>query len=270
MTYFDNNGRCIPSAEMRVFAKDPSNYYKINLKKINYEKSLTNLRSNGLINGELKLNTFVETLESIIDEIENNKKYKNLLNGVKFPFAILNKCNNEDIGLNLENFLLPKLKNSFTTNYPDCHFKAILQSDSKLKGQLNFYENSGMKELYNYSKKNLIIGWYFPQALQEFDINSQREQFALFDKLKKSKIALSGGIDTVSAMIADPEMLINENHYSPILCMSSYVHNDPRLVLLLKNYGPHLEFWLMTQMLTKTTTQVSEQWTGGITIYNNL
>jgi len=270
MMYFDKQGRCIPSAEMRVFAKEPSNYYKIKQKKIDYEKSLTNLESNGLINSELKLNTFVETLELIIYEIKNNKKYENILNGVKFPFAILNNHNNEDIGLNLENFLLPRLKNSFTKIYPDCHFKAVLQSDSKLKGQLNFCEHSGMRELYNFSKENLIIGWYFPQALQEFDINSQRIQFTLFDKLKESKIALSGGIDTVSAMIADPEMLINKNHYSPILCMSSYVHNDPRLVLLLKNYGPHLEFWLMTQMLTKATTQVSEQWTGGITIYKNL
>jgi hypothetical protein len=45
------------------------------------------------------------------------------------------------------------------------------------------------------------------------------------------------------------------------------MHDDPRLVLLLKSYGPHLEFWCMTQMLTKDVTQVSEQWSGGISIF---
>ena len=50
--------------------------------------------------------------------------------------------------------------------------------------------------------------------------------------------------------------------------MSSFVHSDERLVLLLKAYGPHMEFWCMTQMLSKNTTQVSEQWAGGLTIFS--
>jgi hypothetical protein len=67
-----------------------------------------------------------------------------------------------------------------------------------------------------------------------------------------------------------PDLLISEEFYTPILCMSGYVHRDPRLVLLLKAYGPHLEFWCMTQMLTRDTTQVSEQWAGGITVFAEL
>jgi hypothetical protein len=64
-----------------------------------------------------------------------------------------------------------------------------------------------------------------------------------------------------------PDMLINSDYYSPILCLSSYIHSDERMILLYKSYGPHLEFWCMTQMLTPNTKQVSEQWTGGITIF---
>jgi hypothetical protein len=52
--------------------------------------------------------------------------------------------------------------------------------------------------------------------------------------------------------------------------MSSYEHADPRMVLLLKAYGPHLEFWCMTQMLSRNITQVSEQWAGGLSIYLEL
>jgi hypothetical protein len=81
-------------------------------------------------------------------------------------------------------------------------------------------------------------------------------------------ICLSGGVDICAALTGTPELLFNENFYTPIPTMAAYVHSDERLVLLLKAYGPHMEFWCMTQMLTKNVTQVSEQWTGGLTIYN--
>jgi hypothetical protein len=87
---------------------------------------------------------------------------------------------------------------------------------------------------------------------------------------KLGNVCLSGGIDISAALIGSPELLINEDSYAPILCMSAYVHTDPRLVLLVKSYGPHMEFWCLTQMLSKGVTQVSEQWAGGISIYADL
>ena len=85
--------------------------------------------------------------------------------------------------------------------------------------------------------------------------------------MKGANKCLSGGIDICAALIGVPELLISDENYAPILCMSSYVHDDSRLVLLLKSYGPHLEFWCMTQMLSKNVTQVSEQWSGGVSIF---
>ena len=87
-------------------------------------------------------------------------------------------------------------------------------------------------------------------------------------QLSGASVCLSGGLDVVAAMVGSPGLLVNEEQYPPILCLSAYRHVDPRLVLILKAYGPHLEFWCMTQMLTKTVTQVSEQWAGGLTIFN--
>jgi len=82
------------------------------------------------------------------------------------------------------------------------------------------------------------------------------------------KVCLSGGLDTCAALIGSPEILHSEDFYMPILIMSSYVYQDDRMVLLVKAYGPHLEFWCLSQMLTKKVTQVSEQWTGGLTLFN--
>jgi hypothetical protein len=77
-------------------------------------------------------------------------------------------------------------------------------------------------------------------------------------------------MDIGAALIGSPELLISDQFYTPILCMSAFAHSDERLVLLVKAYGPHLEFWCMTQMLSKHTTQVSEQWAGGLTIFTEL
>jgi len=80
-------------------------------------------------------------------------------------------------------------------------------------------------------------------------------------------MCLSGPLEIFSAIIGKPDLLANEEGYSPILCMASVAHTDTRLALVLKAYGPHLEFWCLTQMLTPNLKQVSEQWAGGITVY---
>jgi hypothetical protein len=51
--------------------------------------------------------------------------------------------------------------------------------------------------------------------------------------------------------------------------MAAYVHSEKRLALLLKAYGPHMEFWCMTQMLTPDVTKVFEQWLGGLIVYES-
>ena len=85
--------------------------------------------------------------------------------------------------------------------------------------------------------------------------------------LERANICLSGPMDVFSSLIGSPDILFDEHAYSPIICLSSFVHVDPRLVLIIKSYGPNLEFWCLSQMLSNTKTQVSEQWTAGISIY---
>jgi hypothetical protein len=126
---------------------------------------------------------------------------------------------------------------------------------------------SRYQDLISAVEAGTAVGWYFPQALQEFDIQSQQSQMTSLPEMKGSNVCLSGGLDICAAVAGIPDLLISDEFYTPILCMSAYVHSDPRLVLLLKAYGPHMEFWCMTQMLTRGTTQVSEQWAGGITVF---
>ena len=187
------------------------------------------------------------------------------------PFIISdNNIDLEDLGENVQSYFLPKVKNAFNLLYPNSNFKAILQSDSKLQNQIKIEKASKYNEFIKAVRNNTVVGWYFPQVLQEFDIDSQRKQMTTLPPLQGAQICLSGGIDICAALVSCPELLISNVFYTPILCMSAYEHSDSRMVLLIKAYGPHLEFWCMTQMLTATSKQVSEQWAGGLCIYTVL
>ena len=205
----------------------------------------------------------------MLDSIKSSVAYANLLKGVHVPFVYFDD-GLLDFGTDLEGRLLPSVQEAFSENFPEAHFKAVLQSDSKLPNQIVLDPRSHYEDFVEASRKGPIVGWFFPQATQEFDVESQRFQMTELPVIEGLGVCLSGGKDVCAALMGTPDLLISDDHYAPILCLSAYVHKDPRLVLLIKAYGPHMEFWCMTQMLTKDTTQVSEQWTGGITIFASL
>lgn len=266
MNYFNENGRRIPSSGHRVFSQMPKNYYQITQPKINYKSILKNSIQFGGVSPEFELSEFEFKCNELQKVIKGHPDYLNLFNGTHIPFVCRKIVSSDDLGAQLEAVELPNFQKIFNSRFPDKHFKAVLQSDSKLLGKIKLDPRSRYDEFLSKAKKDTVVGWYFPQALQEFDIESQRQQ--MIDLPSTKNVCLSGGIDIISALIGTPDLLISENFYAPILCLSSYVHADPRLVMLMKSYGPHMEFWCMTQMLTKETTQVSEQWAGGITFFN--
>lgn len=264
---FSENGRRIASPSMRVFSNSPSDYYRINQPANDFQLILERIKKNNLVNTNLGSSDFESRLISLKNKILNNNSFKNILKGVHIPFAYQTTNKNYELGSDLEDYLLPSMQGSFNDCYPNRNFKAILQSNSVLKNNLKIDGDSRYAKFIEKSNNSAVLGWYFPQALQEFDIASQRAQMRELPTSEEFNICLSGAKDIAAAIVGSPELLISTEFYTPILCMSSYVHSDPRLVLLLKAYGPHLEFWCMSQMLTKDITQVSEQWSGGLTIF---
>lgn len=270
MSYFSNLGRRIPETGMRVFNQTPSEYYRLNQPTLAYSEILGRLKKQDLAPAEVSDKSFESTAQSLLGLIESSYDFRHLLNGVHVPFVYADKHKLSDLGNHLEDHLLPSVQKSFNEVFPQSHFKAVLQSNSQLKGSVNIASHSGYESFVESSKQGAVVGWYFPQALQEFDVESQRRQMSSLPQLKEAHVCLSGAIDICAAVVGSPQLLISEDFYTPILCMSALEHIDPRMVLLLKAYGPHLEFWCMTQMLTKELTQVSEQWSGGLCIFKRL
>lgn len=266
MSYFDANGRCIPGAESRVFSEKDDGYYIIEPLHLDYEKILQRLKEAGFAPPTFDVNVFREQAASLISIVREDENYKHILNGVCVPFVYQDLNEDKDLGEKLQKYLLPAVKKSFSEHYPESHFKAVLQGDTALEGQIRLDVDSNQDQFVQSIRKP-TVGLYFPQALQGFDVHSQRMHMKTLPELNGARRCLSGGVDICAALAGTPNLLISEKSYSPILCMSAYVHNDPRLVLIMKSYGPHLEFWCMSQMLTPTLTQVSEQWSGGVTIF---
>lgn len=268
MNFFSEIGRRVPTTGMRIFSESPQRYYKIEPQPIDFSKVLENSIKFGGVDPSVNADDFQLACEKLKKKFLSNPEFKNLFKGVHIPFICKKIESLDDLGKDLQDVELPNFHKSFNARYPEHHFKAILQSNSQLAGSVSLDSRSRYDEFVAQCQAETVVGWYFPQALQEFDVESQRKQMS--DLPNIGNICLSGGVDIMAALIGSPHLLIGENDYAPILCMSAYVHSDPRLVLLIKSYGPHMEFWCMTQMLTRTTTQVSEQWSGGITIYDKV
>ena len=262
---FDKNGRRIPFDGMRVFNDVSSSYYKIDKPSFSYETILSNSKKFSNIDSEITLDSFRSVCIDLKTKVQNESLLKSLFDGVHVPFICPQGNHENDLGREFEKITLPSVASSFKSSFPNLHCKATLQGSSKLEGKLYISENSRYEKFMDAHKNNSIAGWFFPQALQEYDIKSQQNQMQTLPF--HENLVLSGALDTAAALVGSPDLLVNKNDYPPVLCLSALKHSDEHLMLCFKAYGQHLEFWCMSQMLSPGQTQVSEQWTGGLTIF---
>lgn len=267
---FNELGRNIPSENCRVFSTIPKNFYKIDTFNINYAKQHKLACSHKLISNQLDISQIESYLLNIKNLLHSNDEYQNLFNGTAIPFCLSTPNLDNDLGTTLEEDWLPLLKKEYEKKVQGTNFKATLQGNTELKKSVKISTTSGYDIFIDNCKKSTVIGYFFPTAFQEFDIKSQRLRITELPKISNLNICLSGPFEIIYSLICYPKLLFSKQNYCPILCASALEHVDPRMVMLFKSYGPHLEFWLMTQMLTPTKTQVSEQWSGGMTIFKTL
>ena len=259
---FNESGSFIPSADHKVFSYPHSDYYQLNTVCLDSDpiSSISKVCN-------ISCSALNPVFESLLVDINQDKTFSNILRGIAVPFFI-KKCSFSDIGLFLESNLLPDLNSSFLSSYPNSHFKVVTQDKQHLAERLSPVPGCGYAELINAVNNSDVLGYYFPFAFPEFSVSSQRE--ALKSISSPLNYCLSGPLEIISASVVNPSLLINPDHYSPILCMSGVHHADNRLEAVLKSYGPHLEFWILSNVLTPGCEQLSEQWYGGITIYKSL
>lgn len=267
---FNNLGRNNPTENCRVFSQVPKTFYKIDPFKTNYKIQHQLAKKYDLIDDKYSESNLENNLIELNNFILNDNQFSNLFKGIAIPFCLSKSFTNDDLGTQLEDFWLPMLKKEYEKKVPTAYFKATLQGNTELKNSVKLAKNSGYDVFLKSCSNSTTVGYYFPTAFQEFDIKSQRSRIGDLPTPSGFNICLSGPFEIIYSLISYPKLLYSEQNYSPILCASAFEHVDPRMVMLFKSYGPHLEFWLMTQMLTPTKTQVSEQWSGGLTVFKTV
>ena len=260
---FNAHGWRIPSENYETFSNSPKWFFKLGDSIANHSSILNRLDKFSPIHKKDHLNIGFLKLEN---ELKSNNAIKNLDKGVRIPFVI-NKISVEDIGQFLEKNLFNLISKSFNDIYPESHFKAVIQDKTFLTGKLSPSPNTGYSTFLEKLSQSDICGYYYPQALQEYSVTSQINQMK--DLKNITNLCLSGPIEVAYSLIGAPNLLINKTHYSPVLCLSGASHIDERLICCFKSYGPHLEFWCLSQMLTFGKKQCSEQWSGGFTFYTD-
>lgn len=258
---FDNNGWRLPNGNYETFSESPKWFFKLGDGLIDDENAIERIFKYQDI--EPRLGS-LDALSKLNEKINSNLLLKNLNKGTKVPFVI-KKTKFDDIGKYFEDTLLEKVSKSFTDFFPESHFKAVIQDKTDLKGKLFPSKNSGYDDFLCKLSKSDICGYYFPQVLQEYSVDAQILQMQDLNEI--TDICLSGPIEVAASLIGNPNLLINKKYYSPVLCLSGVSHIDKRLISCFKSYGRHLEFWCLSQMLSKDKIQVSEQWSGGLSIF---
>ena len=259
---FDNKGWRLPNGIYETFSDNPKWFFKLGENLPDDKLAIDRIDKYKKIN---RKNDACEALFRLNNTINNNIFIKNINNGIKVPFVI-NKTDLPDIGTYLEETLLEKVSKSFTDFFPESHFKAVIQDKTDLINKLFPSLNSGYKAFLDKLSKVDICGYYFPQVLQEYSVDSQILQMKELNKVQN--LCLSGPLEVATSLIGTPNLLISKTHYSPVLCLSGVTHIDSRLICCFKSYGRHLEFWCLSQMLSKNKKQVSEQWSGGLSFYS--
>lgn len=250
---FDKNGRLIPIKGDKVFSNEGRNFYKLNCKYSNN-------------NGNYILE-HGKPGKDIAEKLKDDKNLKNMLNGSCFYFKI-DQINAGDIGNLLEQRLLKHMSEKITCNDENRKLKVIIQDKNKLNQRLKPSPGTGYDDLIKKLSVSAIEGLYFPLALKEYAVSSQRERMKGI--ISKESFCLSGPLEIATVLSEYTDLLIDMNNYSPVLCASGVEHVDKRLITCFKSYGNNLEFWVMTNNLMKGIEQISEQWSGGITFYRNV
>jgi len=119
LEYFNEYGRRANSNKYRVFGKNPSFYYKLKQRDINYNELIKNLKEFGIINDDINYIDYESRSDELKSKIEKDVHYNKLLNGISVPFLYKNINKNQDLGEDLNNNLLNSVEKSFKKRFPE-------------------------------------------------------------------------------------------------------------------------------------------------------
>ncbi len=261
---FDEYGRRIPFPGMRVYSQVSRRYNYLVQPNLGFGEIYHRLKEFLWLN-HVSLNFFQRTCESLLEQLQADPAMANLAKGVHVPFVCLPVLKGFFHEAEIRDYV-KAAGTSFEGMFPKFKFRNFCEG--KPDGGIIYAPDSRYENFQAARTQGPVVGWYFPNCLSEYDVDSQRRQMtSLPQKIGSAQIALSGAVEAAAALVGSPDLLSNKNNYPHHLCLSALVDPDPKFIYMFEAYDPGLAFNRRSNMLTPDVTQMSESWAGGLTVY---
>ena len=195
---FDKNGRRIPE-NLKAAVCDPNSGYFLKQPAIDYARSFSKGFEGTGLAANMAASDFEETAKQLIEGLKADERTKKLLKGVYLPI-IIPQTEIADLGEAVEEFV-GMAEKSYRKEFKKRNFTNHRKND--LKGKVTVVAGSRYEKLIEKMQKESVVGIYFPNPLQGFSVDAQREQMAALPE----GFSLSGPIDTAMGFAMYPELL---------------------------------------------------------------
>jgi hypothetical protein len=198
---FDGNGRRRPHIPKKLKSNicDADGDFRLDQPKleqdIDYANRVTILHESLGIDTGITGKQLRQEEQRLRKMIADMSQVANILKGVCLP-VVLTKRHNDDIGEDLE-WQMEGVNRSYAKIFPDRRFYNY--REGTLAGQVKIIKKSRYQAVWDRRASEHIITLFFPNPLQGFSINAQREQMA---SLAKFRFVLSGAVESM-AMYSD-------------------------------------------------------------------
>lgn len=249
----DSHGRVVPSGLQSPAHSVSRRYFQIEPRDRSFGSMLERLQRHLAISPDWTAAAFAAKAELIIARIRDDALLAPLLNGVHVPF-ILPHLAQQDAGTLLEERFLPAVGRSFEAVQPGGRF--VNHVPHSLAGQLSVAPNSRHQSVIDASHQKETVGIYFP-CLTEYSVPAALEAIEYLP----GDVHLAGGMDTASALVAAPDLLIRTTGYPPLLWMSGLNGDAPGIGYHFEPYGLNMTFNRRAHL-----GLAAEYWWSGLTI----
>ena len=220
--YFDQSGRAIPLPGMNGITDVKRSFYFSQPRTFNYSAIITNLQELFGPNFRfISADEFEKKCIALARWIKDNPLISNILKGPHFPFVIPQLVG--DCGQQLDDVIIPVLELSYQAHFPKRMFTNFYHGD--LAKKVTVVDGTRQERLVKAMALGSACGWYFPEALQGFGIETSRELISYLPE----ELILSG-MEVPIVVATFPDVFIR-NCKTPSLEMAALLWKFPRYPL---------------------------------------
>lgn len=231
---FDRNGRRVPPPDLRSAVCDANRNFCLTQPAIDCGLRLARIGEHLQTGPTISAAEFEVRSRRLLEWLAKDEQCRNSIKGVHLPICIPRTALG-DYGRILDRDFLPGVERSYQQEFPSQKFYNYRKGN--LAGKVTIVPGTRHEALVSKLAEGPVVGIYFPNPLPGFSVHAQREQITTLPP----EFLLAGGFDTVTAMVAYPDVLARDFN-TPGLDMSALQWQSPGCSLVFRARDVRLYF----------------------------